>query len=523
MSTGKMIARATLVIAVINLLSRILGFVREQVIAYMFGATGVTDAYVVAYNIPNAVFAIVIGALATVVVPVFSEYAAKGQKDEAWRLFNTVITMVVIIFSLITVAGIFAAPLLVKLTAPGLSTEVAGLATRLTVIMLPILVFYGLSTVFQGLLNANQVFGIPALSVSVTNITIIVAALTLGSAYGIDGLAAGTVLGFVLAALMQVPKLRQVGFRFKFNTDWRHPGVRKVLYLVMPVAIGTSLNQIYLIIDRILASGLAEGSISALNYANRIILMPITFFVLAVGTAFYPTITALASQGQKQELADTVLRAIRMVILFSLPAGVGLMVLATPIIKLLFEHGQFTARATEMTAFALMMYAIGLVGQAANIILTRAFYAQQDTRTPVILMAVTVVVNLIFSLLLIGPLKHGGLALANSIASLVNTAMLTWFLNKRIPGMLNAGVVKFLLQTSLATAAMAAAARGVDAAMAGLLAPYGTLGLAAQVGAGISAGLLVFVAAVFLLKMEEAALVTLYAGKFLRRLRPSRG
>ncbi|AQS60326.1 murein biosynthesis integral membrane protein MurJ [Desulforamulus ferrireducens] len=522
MSTGTMIARATLVVAVINLLSRILGFVREQVIAYMFGATATTDAYVVAFNIPNAVFAIVIGALATVVVPVFSEYAAKGQRDEAWRLFNTVITLVIVIFSLVTVGGFFAAPWLVKLTAPGLSTDVAALATRLTIIMLPILVFYGLSTVFQGLLNANQVFAIPALSVSVTNITIIVSALTLGSLYGIDGLAAGTVVGFVLAALMQIPKLRQVGFRFRFTLDWRHPGVKKVLYLVGPVAIGTSLNQIYLIIDRILASGLAEGSISALNYANRIILMPITFFVLAVGTAFYPTITTLATQGKQQELADTVLRAIRMVILFALPAGIGLMVLATPIIKLLFERGQFTPLATEMTALALMFYSIGLVGQAANIILTRAFYAQQDTRTPVRLMAVTVAVNLAFSLLLIGPLKHGGLALANSIAALINTAMLTYFLNKKIPGMWNAKAVKFLLQTGLATALMAAAAWGVNAAVSGLLAPLGTLGLAIQVGAAIGAGVLVLVIAIFALKMEEAALVTLYTGKLIKRLRPSR-
>lgn len=522
MSTGTMIARATLVVAVINLLSRILGFVREQVIAYMFGATATTDAYVVAFNIPNAVFAIVIGALATVVVPVFSEYAAKDQRDEAWRLFNTVITLVIVIFSLVTVGGFFAAPWLVKLTAPGLSTDVAALATRLTIIMLPILVFYGLSTVFQGLLNANQVFAIPALSVSVTNITIIVSALTLGSLYGIDGLAAGTVVGFVLAALMQIPKLRQVGFRFRFTLDWRHPGVKKVLYLVGPVAIGTSLNQIYLIIDRILASGLAEGSISALNYANRIILMPITFFVLAVGTAFYPTITTLATQGKQQELADTVLRAIRMVILFALPAGIGLMVLATPIIKLLFERGQFTPLATEMTALALMFYSIGLVGQAANIILTRAFYAQQDTRTPVRLMAVTVAVNLAFSLLLIGPLKHGGLALANSIAALINTAMLTYFLNKKIPGMWNAKAVKFLLQTGLATALMAAAAWGVNAAVSGLLAPLGTLGLAIQVGAAIGAGVLVLVIAIFALKMEEAALVTLYTGKLIKRLRPSR-
>ncbi|MDO7789037.1 murein biosynthesis integral membrane protein MurJ [Desulforamulus aquiferis] len=523
MSTGKMIARAALVVAVINLLSRILGFVRELAIAYMFGATAVTDAYVVAFNIPNAVFAIVIGALAVVVVPVFSEYVAKGQKDEAWRLFNTVITMVIVVFSVLTVVGFFAAPLLVKLTAPGLPADTATLAIRLTVIMLPILIFYGLATVFQGLLNANQVFAIPALSTSVTNLVIIISALTLGGWYGVEGLAVGTVGGFVLAALIQVPKLRQQGFRFKFSTDWRHPGVRKVMYLVGPVAIGTSLNQIYLIIDRILASGLAEGSISALNFANRLILMPIGFFVLAVGTAFYPSITKMAAESKYEELAKTVRGAFRVVTLFALPAGVGLLVLAYPIIKLLFERGQFDARATEMTAIALLFYSIGLVGQAANIILTRGFYALQDTKTPVKLMGVTVVVNVILSLLFIGPLKHGGLALANSLASLLNTVMLSWYLNKRIPGMWDAGIFKFFGQVAAASAAMAAGAWGVSYYASGLLAGLGTLGLALQVGAGIAAGVAIFLVAVFTLKMEETVLVSTYANKLLKRLGPSRG
>lgn len=523
MSTGKMIARAALVVAIINLLSRILGFVREQAIAYMFGATAVTDAYVVAFNIPNAVFAIVIGALAVVVVPVFSEYLAQGKQDEAWQLFNTVITIVIVVFTVLTVVGIFAAPLLVKLTAPGLPAETSALAIRLTVIMLPILIFYGLATVFQGLLNANQVFAIPALSTSVTNLVIIVSTLTLGSWYGVEGLAVGSVVGFVLAALIQIPKLRQQGFKFRFSADWRHPGVRKVMYLVGPVAIGTSLNQIYLIIDRILASGLVEGSISALNFSNRLILMPIGFFVLAVGTAFYPSITKMAAENKHEELARTVRGAFRVVTLFALPAGVGLLVLAHPIIKLLFERGQFDARATEMTAIALLFYSIGLVGQAANIILTRGFYALQDTKTPVKLMGVSVVVNVILSLLLIGPLLHGGLALANSLASLLNTVMLSWFLNKHIPGMWDAGILRFFLQAAAASAAMAAGAWGVSHFTSGLLADLGTLGLALQVGAGISTGIAVFLVAVFLLKMEEADMVISYAGKLMGRLRGSRG
>ncbi|OAT85778.1 murein biosynthesis integral membrane protein MurJ [Desulfotomaculum copahuensis] len=518
MSTGKVIARATVVLAILNLLSKFLGIVRDQAVAYMFGATGITDAYLVAFNIPYTFFYIAIGALATVVVPVFTEYSAKGKRDEAWSLFNTVITILMIIFLLVTIVGILFAPFLVKITAPGLNPKIAALATQLTKMMLPILIVYGLSTIFQGLLNANQVFAISAFSTSVTNLTIIFSAFTLGAKFGINGLAFGSVLGFTLAALIQVPKLRKLGFHYKFSIDWSHPGIRKVLYLVMPVAVGTSMNQTYQIIDRILASGLGQGSISALNFANKLILMPVSFFAIAIGTAFYPTITMLAAEHKECELAGTVLRAVRTVALFALPASIGLFVMATPVVKLLFQHGRFDSLATQMTATALMLYTIGLTGQAVNIILTRAFYARQDTKTPVKLMGVTVLVNLIFSLLLIGPLKQGGLALANSIASLLNTAMLAYFLQKRMPGLWNKNILKFLVQLLLSSVFLALAVREVNQFAAGYFGRNGLTGLAIQVGISIIAGLVIFIASIFALKMDEASLVFSYARKLRQRV-----
>lgn len=522
MSTGKVIARATVVLAVLTLLSKILGIIRDQAVAYMFGATGTTDAYLVAFNIPYTFFYIVIGALATVVVPVFTEYSASGRKDEAWRLFSTVITILVLIFLFVTVLGIIFAPFLVKITAPGLNAHTSALAVHLTKIMLPILIVYGLSTVFQGLLNANQVFGIPAFSTSVTNLTIILSALTLGAKYGINGLAVGSVLGFTLAALVQVPVLKKLGFSYRFSLNWRHPGIRKVLYLVMPVAVGTSMNQTYQIIDRILASGLGQGSISALNYANKLILMPVSFFGIAIGTAFYPTITMLAARHKHDELADTVRRAVRAVVLFALPASIGLFMLATPIVQLLFQHGNFDARATGMTSFALAMYAIGLTGQAANVVLTRAFYAQQDTKTPVKLMGITILVNLVFSLTLIGSLKQGGLALANSIASLLNTAMLSYFLQKHIPGLWNRRIVKFFIQLATASVLITIAIRETSRFAAAHFGGTGFAALLLQVGLSILAALIVYLLCIFTLKMEEAAMVCSYAGKLRHRILPVR-
>lgn len=515
MSAGRMIAKATMVIAVINLLSRLLGFIRETVIARQFGATGATDAYLVAYTIPSVLMSILALALATVVIPVFSEYQSKGKRQEAWQLFNVVTNLTAVVFIVITVVGMLGAPYLVKIIAPGLKGEAAVLAPELTRLMMPILLFMGLSTLFNGLLNANNVFAIPAFSIVASNIVVIISALTLGNIMGIQGLTIGTVLGMVVATLFQLPALYRAGFRYKLNLDWRHPGVQQVMSLMFPVALGVSVNQVYIIVDRILASGLPVGSIAALNFANKLILLPIGLFVMAIGTAFYPTLTRQAVDTSAGDMAETLRRAFRAVVLLSVPAGVGLAVLRYPIIKLLFERGEFNAQATEMTAFALLFFSIGLVGQAANVILTRGFYALQDTKTPVKLTVVTILINLTFSLLLIGPLKHGGLALANSIAALANTVMLSWFLARQIKNLWNRKTINFMLQVVLASALMAVCTHFADGYAQQLFAHRGTMGLALQVAISITVGVTVYGLAAVLLRMEEVFMVLNYGKRFL--------
>ncbi|MBO8137681.1 MAG: murein biosynthesis integral membrane protein MurJ [Desulfotomaculum sp.] len=515
MSAGSVIARATLVIALINLLSRLLGFIRETVIAQQFGATGVTDAYLVAYTIPYVLQSVLGMALATVVVPIFSEYEARGQRREAWQLFGTVTNLTGLAFIVLTSIGIFGAPVLVKILAPGLNEETAVLAQELTRIMFPMLVFMGLSTLFNGLLNANNIFAIPSFSVVAANIVVIISTLTLGEVMGVQGLAVGTVLGMVVAAAIQIPALYRSGFRCRLSFDWSHPDVRKVMSLMLPVALGVSVNQVYIIIDRILASGLAEGSIAALNFSNRLILLPIGLFVMAVGTAFYPTLTRQAVDPSAGDMAATLRRTFRMVVMMSVPAAVGLIVLRHPIIKLLFERGEFDARATEMTAYALLFFSIGLVGQAANVILTRGFYALHDTKTPVKLTVVTIIINLIFSLLLIGPLKHGGLALANSIAALCNTAMLSWFLSRRVKKLWNMKMLGFTFQVLLASAVMAVVTHYADIYAQAFFAAYGTLGLAARVAVSVSTGAGVYLLASLLLRMEELFIFINYGKRFL--------
>ncbi|MGO0123582.1 murein biosynthesis integral membrane protein MurJ [Desulfothermobacter acidiphilus] len=503
MTTGRLVFKATLLIAFFSLLARLLGFLRDVVIAHLYGASAATDAYLVAFTVPNVLLAIVTGALATVVVPVFAEYAADERREEGWRVFNWVFNLVTLALLLTWLVSYPLASRLVFWLAPGLPPETMELAIKLTRIMLPVLLFFGWANYFNGLLNANQIFGLPAASVAVNNAVIIVAALTLGAVFGIEGLAWGTVLGMVAAALIQIPALWRLGFRWRPELNWRHPGVKKVFVLLLPVAVGVSINQAYVIIDRILASGMAEGSISALNFANKLVQLPIGLFILALGTAVFPTLTHRAAEGQHEEVAWLLDRTLRFNLLLTLPAAVGLIVLRHPIVAFLFQRGAFDARATAMTAAALLCYSVGMVSYAANILLTRGFYALHDTRTPVKLTLITVIVNLVLSLILMHPLQHAGLALANSLAAWVNTWMLYRSLSARLPTLYRAkDWIPFSLRSSLACALLALSSWGIYRFTGGLL-PAGFWGEGIRLGAAIAGGGGLYAFLLYLLGFEE--------------------
>lgn len=347
--------------------------------------------------------------------------------------------LVTLFFLAASILGIAGAPLLIKLVAPGFQGAVQTMTVELVRIVLPLMIFAGLASLFTNLLNANNIFGLPAFSTSVNNIFIIISALTLGSRYGIQGLALGTVLAMAAMALVQFPTLLKSGFKFRLALDLRHPGVQKVYILALPAAIGVAVNQANVYINGVLASWLPEGSISALSYADRLIQFPVSLFVLALGTAVFPALSGWAARGDQEDLAKILLTSMKVVIAGIIPASVGLMVLSQPIVKLVFERGAFDQAASAMTAAALFFYAVGLVGQASAILLTRGFYALQDTRTPVKLGLVIVGVNLILSLFFIRYLQHAGLALANSLANLTYLVLLLEFLKGKYPACGRAG------------------------------------------------------------------------------------
>ncbi len=501
MSTGQVIARATIIVMIMSGLSRILGLGRETAIAHRFGATSATDAYLVAYTIPNIFYGVAGLALATVIVPIFAEYVAKGQREEAWRLCSLVTNALVMFTVVASLLGMLAAPLIVGVLGQGFPPETYRLAVQLTVFMLPSIVFFSLAGLFMGILNANNIFGIPAFGSAAMNIVIIFGALVLGKYYGVYGLAAGAVGGAVAMALIQLPVLRRAGFRYHFIFDFRHPEVKRVLLLVFPLTLGLSVNQIYLMVDWVLASGLAEGSIAALNYANKLIQLPMSLFVLAISTAIFPTLSKQIAEARPAEMAETLRRGIKVVLMLTIPAGPGILILREPIVTLLFQRGAFDARATEMTAAALLYFSIGLVGLCMVMILSRGFFAMQDTRTPVAVTLGTLVVKFGLSAALMGHLAHAGLALGTSITALLNMVILAFLLNRRLP-VLTKDTFRFLGGVVAAAAAMAFAVHSADTYLAGILTGGGTA-LLFRIILDIFLGGVVFFMAGFLLKLDE--------------------
>ncbi|OPY63410.1 MAG: putative peptidoglycan biosynthesis protein MurJ [Pelotomaculum sp. PtaU1.Bin065] len=496
------VARAAIVLVLFNVASKLTALVREMVIARQFGTTAVMDAYLVAFSLPSVLFYLFTGALATVVVPIYSEYAAAGREREAWGLFGTFFHVLLLLLAVATALGLLLAPWLVKLLAPDFPGDTLSLAASLTRWMFPFLIFSGLSALFSGLLNARNIFAITALNGPLSNLAVIIAVLVLSSQWGIYGMALGVLAGGAAGMVVQLPALRRAGFSFRPGVALNHPDLKRIFKLVLPITLGFSISETYILIDRYLASGLAEGSISALNYANRLIQMPLGLFVTAVGTAVFPALTRRAAGKDLRGLGEGVLRSLRLVVLVCVPSAVVLLMLREPLVTLFFKRGVFDDRATYMTAAALFFYSFGLIGQAGEFILTRGFFSLQDTRTPMILSAVAVLVNLGFSLALIGSLQHGGLALANSIAALVNMILLTFFLNRRLGGMWTPEMWRFILYVILASLAMGGAVEAMTRWI-GLPALSGTFALAGQVALVAAAGLAVYLAALTVLRIEE--------------------
>ncbi|HWI52008.1 MAG TPA: murein biosynthesis integral membrane protein MurJ [Symbiobacteriaceae bacterium] len=490
--------RAAGLVSLALVASRLLGYVRESLLAARFGATHTTDAYLVAQEIPTSLFASVSAALVMVVIPVYRSVVERRGEEAGWRLINTILNVTLLLAVILSGLGWVLTPAIIPRLVPGLPAAALDLAVTLTRTMLPMMFFLAIAGVASAVLNANELFTAPSLAGFVSNVAVIGGLLIVSGPAQIHWVAYAVVLGAVFTVLIQVPWLPRLGYRYQPRLDWHDPGLHQVLRLILPVILTTLAIQAQNFVDRYLASGLAEGSISALNYAVRVNSLPYGVVGAAITTVLYPNLAALVARGDQGDLGQMVVRGLRMLSFILLPMAVGLIVFREPVVQLFFQRGAFDPRATAATAFALQFYAAGILFFGWLDLLNRCFFALQDTITPMLACIGMVLLNICFNLALVGPLSHGGLALGTSLSTAVAIGFLLWRLARRLGTLDMRALVKTV-------------ALHLTSAVAGGLVGYisyiaaGRLHLVLRLGVGLSAIVLVHVLTGALLGSNELA------------------
>ena len=430
------VVKAAGLIGIATFSSRILGFVRDMVLARLFGATPAADAFFVAYRVPNLLRELFAeGSMSAAFIPVFTEYHTLKTKRDAWELASATFTTLLTIVTAVTVIGILAAPGIVWLLAPGFreSPDQLALTTLLTQVMFPYLIFISLAALAMGILNSLRAFAAPAFSPVFFNIFTIACMIFVAPwlPQPIIGVAIGIVVGGLAQFAMQLPGLQGRGMLFGLRFNPGHPGVKRIGLLMVPSLLGLSVTQINITVSTILASYFSGGP-TYLFYGMRLIQFPLGIFGVALATAILPTLSAQAARGALDELRTTIGFGLRMIFFIILPAMLGLILLRYPIVHLVFEHGSFTKADTLATATALLCYAVGLWAFAGVRIIVSAFYSLQDTRTPAITAGIAVGANIFLSLWLMTLLDAAGLALATALASMLNGSILVAVLHRRL-------------------------------------------------------------------------------------------
>jgi putative peptidoglycan lipid II flippase len=499
-------AKAAGMISIMFLLSRILGFVRESLSGSLFTRFE-TDSFFAAFIIPDVMYYLLVGgALSAAFIPIFTEYLAKGEEEEGWKMTSTFINIVALFLIALTILGVFFTQWITPLEAPHFKASKIALLISLTKIMFPAVCFTALAGLVGGVLNSYRRFLGPALGPNIYNIGIIVGAAFLGSSFGIKGMAIGVLVGAIgnfLTQLLFMPKCGGRFYQFGY-IDLKNPGFRRMLILWIPALIGLSADQANIWATTAMASSLPEGSITAIRFATRLIQLPIGIFAAGISMAFFPMLSSLFAEKKMEHYKDTLSLSLRAIFFIMIPAGIGLIVLQVPIIKLLFERQMFTQADTALTASALGYYSLAVFAHAAILMLPRAFYALQNTRTPVIVSFISVSVSIFLNWLFLTYTKLGvrGFGLSFTIMGLLNMLLLMLILRRKIGGMRGHSIFKSLLKSGIASIVMGA---GIWLFIK-LLGPFhlsGHLLAAAQIVIGITIGGIIYLLLAWLLKMEE--------------------
>lgn len=505
MSNGRKVFEATFVVMVLSILSKVLGFAREQIFAMFFGATGELDAKVAAEKITAAI-TVLSGPVSTTFLPVLSACVAREDREGARRVTSSIVTLSAFLILVMAALVIVPAPHVVRLFSPGFGEETLRSAVFLTRVLLPFMLFPLLSALGKSVLNTYGNFGIPAFAPSLQNMVIIAAAALFGPVFGIKSLAIGFPLAYVAAFLIHVPAWKKSPAWPSFSFHWDE-NTRKVLLMSVPIIMGSVFAQVYALANLNLASRLPEGSVAALSFADRLRQFPLGFFAVAVTTVLFPALSGMWAREDKEGFSVQAANGIRFVEFVCIPSAAGLMALAGPIVRLVYERGAFTPEHTALTAAALVPFAPGIAAMAAQSVITYAFYSSQETRVPVALSVGTALLNIALDMLLIGPLGLVGLALSNSVAVTAGALAGLYLLKRRLPSLPLRILGVSLLKAVLASAAMAVAARLI-AWYTGFAAGTGSLfGDVLAGGVSIAGAAVIYVVVSMVLRSEEVAMV----------------
>jgi len=465
-SANRQIARAAGVVMTAFIISQLVGLIRRMLVADVFGTQAELDAFSIANRFSEILFNLVAGgALGSAFIPTFTGLLVKGDRKSAWKLASAIGNLIFIILSALAALSFLFAPQLLRtfFVDPAFAADAAkfSLTVNLMRIQLASAVLFGISGLIMGILNAHQVFLIPALTPSLYQLGMIFGVLVLEPYLGIYGLAWGVVAGAAGHLLLQIPVLLRQRGRYHFSLGLGDPDVREVITLMGPRLLGVAVVQLNFVVNAYLASGMAEGSVVGVEYGFAIMIMAQAAIAQSIATAAMPTLAAQFARGALADVKKSLAASLRGVLLLAVPASVGLMLLREPVVAMLYQRGKFDDRSVQLVAWALLWYAAGLVGHSVLEVLARAFYAMHDTRTPVTVGVVAMSLNVVFSFWFAarfreaGWMPHGGLALANSLATTLEAVGLLALARRRLKGLEGRRVLLGLAQAVLSAGLMA--------------------------------------------------------------------
>jgi putative peptidoglycan lipid II flippase len=423
--------KTAILIMVVTVIAKTFGFARDITLSYFYGATNISDAYIISTTIPILIFAFIGTGILTGYIPMYSNIQQNFGENEGNKFTNNLMNILIVMSSIIIVLGISFTEQIVKIFATGFEGNTLAMAVQFTKISLFSMLFSGLVYIFSGFLQIKGNYIVPAI-VSLPMNIIIIFSIFVSTKTNTLVILIGSVIAIASQLALIVPFAYKKGYRYKYSLDIKDEHIKKMAYIALPIIVGVSVDQINILIDRTLASQIAIGGISALNYANRLILFIQGIFVLAITTAMYPLISKMALNNNIKGLKKSIMEAITAVNILIIPVTLGALLFAEPVVVLLFGRGAFDSQAILLTTSALFFYSIGMIGFGLREVLSRAFYSMQDTKTPVMNAAIGMVLNIILNIILSRYLGIGGLALATSIAAIITTILLFISLRKKI-------------------------------------------------------------------------------------------